>query len=105
MVLADPGPLLTPPPSSSLPKTPIQSYSAQIRSQNEEKNQPPKPYLLLVSKKTHEYKLALRRQVRPERGEQEPGTATRQTRAAAEGYDIKNSKCYNNISETDEDAS
>ena len=64
MVLAAPGPILTPPPSSSLPKTPIQSYSAQIRSQNEEKNHPPKPYLLLVSKKTHEYKLALRRQVR-----------------------------------------
>jgi hypothetical protein len=41
----------------------------------------------------------------PERGEQEPGTTTRQLRAAADGYDIKNSKCYNNISETDEDAS
>ncbi len=41
----------------------------------------------------------------PERGEQEPGTTTTQPRAAAEGYDIKNSKCYNNISETDEDAS
>jgi hypothetical protein len=29
MVLASPGPLLTPPPSSSIPKTPIGSYSAQ----------------------------------------------------------------------------
>ena len=37
----------------------------------------------------------------PERGEQEPGTTTRQPRAAADGYDMKNSKCYNNISETD----
>jgi hypothetical protein len=41
-----PGPLLTPPPSSSPPKTPSRSYSAQIRSQNEEKNQTPQtcPY-------------------------------------------------------------
>ncbi len=38
MVLAAPGPLLTPPPSSSPPKTPFRSYSTQIRSQNEEKN-------------------------------------------------------------------
>ncbi len=37
MVLANPGPLLTSPPSSSPPKTPHQSYSAQIRSQNAEK--------------------------------------------------------------------
>ena len=29
MVLAAPGPLLTPPPSSSPPKTPYRSYSAQ----------------------------------------------------------------------------
>ena len=28
MVLASPGPLLTPPPSSSPPKTPFRSYSA-----------------------------------------------------------------------------
>jgi hypothetical protein len=41
MVLASPGPLLTPPRSSSPPKTPHRSYSAQIRSQNEEKNNPP----------------------------------------------------------------
>jgi len=40
MVLASPGPLLTPPPSSSPPKTPHRSYSAQTRSQNEEKNPP-----------------------------------------------------------------
>jgi hypothetical protein len=40
MVLAAPGPLLTPPPSSSPPKTPHRSYSAQTRSQNEEKNPP-----------------------------------------------------------------
>ena len=45
MVLADPGPLLTPPPSSSPTKTPHLSYSAQTRSQNEEKNHTPKPYL------------------------------------------------------------
>jgi hypothetical protein len=36
MVLAAPGPLLTPAPSSFPPKTPPRSYSAQIRSQNEE---------------------------------------------------------------------
>ena len=47
MVLAAPGPLLTPPPSSFPPKTPHRSYSAQIRSQNEEKNHAPKPYLAL----------------------------------------------------------
>jgi hypothetical protein len=41
MVLAAPGPLLTPPPSSAPPKTPHRSYSAQIRSQNEEKKHPP----------------------------------------------------------------
>ena len=41
MVLAAPGLLLTPPPSSFPPKTPFRSYSAQIRSQNEEKNPPP----------------------------------------------------------------
>ncbi len=41
MVLASPGLLLTPPPSSSPPKTPHLSYSAKIRSQNEEKTTPP----------------------------------------------------------------
>ena len=41
MVLAAPGPLLTPPPSSSPPKAPFWSYSTQIRSQNEEKIQLP----------------------------------------------------------------
>ncbi len=45
MVLAAPGPLLTPPPSSSPPKTPHWSYSTQTRSQDEEKNPTPKPYL------------------------------------------------------------
>jgi hypothetical protein len=49
MVLADPGLLLTPPPSSSPPKTPHRSYSAQIRSQYEEKNPPPKTALQEVS--------------------------------------------------------
>ena len=83
MVLAAPGPLLTPPPSSSIPKTPIRSYSAKIRSQNEEKNHPPNTYLLLVSKKKHEYKLALRRQVRhseenKNRAQQEDNLALRQ---------------------------
>jgi hypothetical protein len=39
--LAPPGPLFTPPPPSSPPKTPQRSYSAQIRSQNEEKNHTP----------------------------------------------------------------
>jgi hypothetical protein len=41
MVLAAPGSLLTPPPSSSPPKTPHRSYSAQTRSKNEEKNHTP----------------------------------------------------------------
>jgi hypothetical protein len=43
MVQAAPGPLLTPPASSSPPKTPqvILSYSVQVRSQNEEKNHSP----------------------------------------------------------------
>jgi hypothetical protein len=41
MVLADPGLLLTPPPSSSQLKTSHRSYSAQIQSQNEEKTPPP----------------------------------------------------------------
>jgi hypothetical protein len=45
MVLASPGPLLTPPPSSSPPKTPHRSYSTQTRSQDAEKNPSPKPYL------------------------------------------------------------
>ncbi len=40
MVLAAPGLLLTPSPSSSPPKTPHRSYSAQTRSQNEEKTNP-----------------------------------------------------------------
>ena len=55
MVLAAPGPLLTPPPSSSPPKTrgPHRSYSAQTRSQNEEKNLPPKPYLPLQTRTRH----------------------------------------------------
>jgi hypothetical protein len=38
--LAAPGPFFTPPPSSSPPKTPHRS--AQILSQNEEKNHPPR---------------------------------------------------------------
>jgi hypothetical protein len=41
MVLAAPDPLLTPPPSSSPPKTAYRSYSIQTRSQNEEKNHTP----------------------------------------------------------------
>jgi hypothetical protein len=41
MVLAAPGPLLTPPPSSCPPKTLHRSCSAQTRSQNEEKKHPP----------------------------------------------------------------
>jgi hypothetical protein len=53
MVLADPGPLLTQPPSSSPPKTLHRSYSAQTRSQNEEKNPPPKPYLPLQTRTRH----------------------------------------------------
>ena len=53
MVLAAPGPLLTPPPSSSPPKTPHLCYSAQTRSQNEEKNPPPKPYLPLQTRTRH----------------------------------------------------
>jgi hypothetical protein len=53
MVLAAPGPLLTPPPSSSPPKTPHRSYSAQTRSQNEEKNLPPKQYLPLQTRTRH----------------------------------------------------
>ena len=50
MVLTTPGPLLTPLPSSSLPKTPHLSYSAQTQSQNEEKTPPPKPYLPLQTR-------------------------------------------------------
>ena len=53
MVLAAPGPLLTPPPSSSPPKTPHRSYSAQTRSHNEEKTPPPKPYLPLQTRTRH----------------------------------------------------
>ena len=53
MVLAAPGPLLTPPSSSSPPKTPHRSCSAQTRSQNEEKNPPPKPYLPLQTRTRH----------------------------------------------------
>jgi hypothetical protein len=41
MVLADPGPLLTPPPSSSPPKTPIRSYSAQTPPRNGNPTPPP----------------------------------------------------------------
>jgi hypothetical protein len=47
MVLAAPGLLLTPPPSSSPPKTPHRSYSAQTRSQHEEK-----PVMMLDSPHT-----------------------------------------------------
>jgi hypothetical protein len=53
MVLASPGPLLTPPPSSSPQKTPHQSYSDHTRSQNEEKNLPPKQYLPLQTRTRH----------------------------------------------------
>ena len=54
MVLAAPDPLLAPPPSSSPPKTPHRSYySSQIRSQNEEKNPPPKLYLPLQTRTRH----------------------------------------------------
>ncbi len=41
---------LLPHSSSSSPKTPYRSYSAQIRSQNEEKNPPPKLYLPLQTR-------------------------------------------------------
>jgi len=50
MVLADPGPLLTPPPSSSPPKTPHRSYSDQTRSQDEEKNHTPQTVPVPVDK-------------------------------------------------------
>jgi hypothetical protein len=53
MVLAAPGPLPTPPPSSSPPKTPHRSYSAQTQSQDEEKNPPSKPYLPLQTRTRH----------------------------------------------------
>ena len=53
MFLASPDPLLTPPPSSSPPKTPHRPYSAQTRAQNEEKNLPPKPYLPLQTRTRH----------------------------------------------------
>jgi hypothetical protein len=59
MILADPGPLLTPPPSSSPPKTLHLSYSAQTRSQDEEKNPPPKLYLPPQTRTRH------RRALRP----------------------------------------
>ena len=51
----------------------------------------------------HQYKLALRRQVHKKQGDPEPGT-TIQARAAAEGNNIENNRCYNNVHETDEDA-
>jgi hypothetical protein len=55
MVLSAPGPLLAQLPSSSPPKTPHRSYSAQTRSQNEEKNHPPpKLYLPLQTRTRHE---------------------------------------------------
>ncbi len=41
MVLASPGPLLTPPPSSSPPKTPIRSYSAKTPPRNGHPTPPP----------------------------------------------------------------
>ncbi len=53
MVLATPGSLLTPPPSTTPPKTPHRSYSAQTRSQDEEKNTPPKPYPPLQTRTRH----------------------------------------------------
>jgi len=53
MVLAYPGSLLTPPPSSSPPKTPHLSYSSQTRSKDEEKNTPPKPYPSLQTRTRH----------------------------------------------------
>jgi hypothetical protein len=53
MVLAAPDPLLTPPPSSSPPKTPHRSYSAQTRSQNEEKNPPPQTVPSLQTRTRH----------------------------------------------------
>jgi hypothetical protein len=53
MVLAAPGPLLTPSPYSSPPKIPHRSYSAKTRSQNEKKNPPPKPYLPLQTRTRH----------------------------------------------------
>jgi hypothetical protein len=53
MVLAAPGPLLTPSPSSSPQKTPHWSYSTQTRSQDEEKNPPPKQYLPLQTRTRH----------------------------------------------------
>jgi hypothetical protein len=53
MVLGAPGSLLTPPPSSSPPKTPHLSYSSQTRSKDEEKNTPPKPYPSLQTRTRH----------------------------------------------------
>jgi hypothetical protein len=41
MVLASPSPLLTPPPSSSPPKTTIRSYSAQTPTRNGNPISPP----------------------------------------------------------------
>jgi len=41
MVLACPGPLLTPPPSSSPPKTPTRSYSTQTPPRNGNPTPPP----------------------------------------------------------------
>ena len=58
--------------------------------------------MIVVSIRAHQYKLALRRQVL-RIGDQEPGT-TIQARAAAEGNNIENIKCYNNVHETDEEA-
>jgi hypothetical protein len=45
MVLAAPGPLLTPPPSSSSPKTPTGPTPPKFDPRMKKRTIPPKPYL------------------------------------------------------------
>ena len=72
--------------------------------------------VIVVSIRAHQYKTAETQMMKGTpiqvgaaetstvyRGDQEPGT-TIQARAAAEGNEIRNNKCYNNVHETDEDA-
>jgi hypothetical protein len=87
MVLAAPGPLLTPPSSSSPPKTPHRSFSAQIRSQNEEKKHPPQnstcPYRLNVLSPPERDAHVIEKYYPPKSRERESARARARARARA----------------------